>query len=77
MTSKVVEGSLGGLRSARQGARLVLGLVVGLLLSLLRDIAQSAVLVFSWPAASTAWLPVIASLAVLLFLAWRRRRTMN
>ncbi len=61
---------LGMLRSAKQGARLVLGLIVGFSLSMLQDVASSLVTVYDAPPALSAWLPatLIAVVALLLML---------
>ena len=69
-----VLASLTGLRAARQGARLVLGLAVGLILALLRDLARSSVLVFDWTSAPAAWVPVVTSVAVLGAMLFVRSR---
>jgi lipopolysaccharide export system permease protein len=62
---------LGLMRSARQGARLVLGLVVGFALSMLQDVASSVVAVYAVPPAPVAWVPAVLSAVVALWLLLR------
>lgn len=62
---------LGLMRSARQGARLVLGLVVGFALSMLQDVASSAVAVYDAPPAPVAWVPAVLSAVVAIGLLLR------
>jgi lipopolysaccharide export LptBFGC system permease protein LptF len=59
---------LGLLRSAKQGARLVLGLVIGFGLTILQDVASSVVSVFGAPPALLAWSPILLTLLVLLYM---------
>lgn len=62
---------LGLMRSARQGARLVLGLVVGFALSMLQDVASSVVAVYNAPPTLVAWIPAALSAIVALWLLLR------
>jgi len=62
---------LGLLRSARQGARLVLGLIVGFALSMLQDVASSLVTVYDAPPAQVAWIPATLTAVVAGLLLWR------
>jgi hypothetical protein len=62
---------LGLLRSARQGARLVLGLIVGFALSMLQDVASSLVTVYDAPPALVAWIPATLTAVVAGLLLWR------
>ncbi len=62
---------LGLLRSARQGARLVLGLIVGFSLSMLQDVASSLVSVYDAPPALVAWIPATLIAVVAGLLLWR------
>ena len=62
---------LGLLRSARQGARLVLGLIVGFALSMLQDVASSLVTVYDAPPALVAWIPATLTAMVAGLLLWR------
>jgi lipopolysaccharide export LptBFGC system permease protein LptF len=62
---------LGVLRSAKQGARLVLGLIVGFSLSMLQDVASSLVTVYDAPPALVAWIPASLTAVVAGLLLWR------
>jgi lipopolysaccharide export system permease protein len=62
---------LGLLRSARQGARIVLGLVVGFALSMLQDVASSLVSVYGVAPAAAAWMPAMLTATIAAVLLWR------
>jgi lipopolysaccharide export system permease protein len=63
----------GGMRSARSGARLVLGLVIGIVYFSLQRVVGSGVAVFDLSPPVLAWLPTGLLLLAAVVMLWRAR----